>query len=127
MSRKPGLSFSLRADGLCVVLRADQIRHDTITGLVQEWQELGAQDDVEGALEALAEVCRPGADVHPAEVDALVEAVEGAACMGYAEMEIPFAEAVRLRDVLDQIIRRRALRSGSVSGGVPHQREGDVA
>ncbi|MEU1309430.1 hypothetical protein ABZ419_11120 [Streptomyces cinnamoneus] len=127
--KKAGLSFSLRADGLCVVLRADQIRHDTITGLVREWQEPGAQDDVEAALERLAGVCFPGADAHPAEVDALVEGVEGAACMDYAEMELSFADAVRLWGQLTRIIHghRSGLQSGSMSGAVPHQRNGEAA
>ncbi|GGP55528.1 hypothetical protein [Streptomyces abikoensis] len=121
-SKKPGLSVSLRADGLCVVLRADQIRHETITGLVAQWQEPGAQDDVEAALEDLADLCRPGADEHAAAVDSAVEAVEDAACMGYAETEISLADAVRLRDQLNKIIAARAVRSSSVSGALPRQR-----
>ncbi len=111
-SEKPGLSFSPTSDGLAVILRADQIRHDTITGLVAEWQEAGAQDDVEEALERLADVAHPGADVHPAVLDARVEAVEDAACMGVPRLAISWADAERLRDELDALLSSRAQRFG---------------
>ncbi|MGK5731400.1 hypothetical protein [Streptomyces sp. URMC 124] len=126
-SKKPGLSFSSTADGLQVVLRADQIRHDTITGLVAEWHEEGGRDDVEGALADLAEVCHPGRDPRPAEVDAALEAVEDAACLGWARMTISFDDAVQLRAELDALIRRRASRFARPGGSVPRQREGGEA
>ncbi|MEV8477843.1 hypothetical protein [Streptomyces sp. NPDC051173] len=121
-SKKPGLSFSPTSDGLGIVLRADLIRHDTITGLVAEWQEQGAQDDVEAALERLADVAHSGADVYPAEVDARVEEVEAAACMGDAQLVIGFDDAVRLHAELDALIKLRSSRFGGSAGRIPQQR-----
>ncbi|MEV5140315.1 hypothetical protein AB0K71_06100 [Streptomyces syringium] len=124
-SKTPGLSFSLAADGLHIVLRADQIRHDTITGLVAEWQETGTPDDVTSAIEDLAEACRHDREADPAEVDARVEDVEAAACMGAARLVISLADAVRLRAELDAVIEGRN-RFGAPA--VPHQRaEGGAA
>lgn len=126
-SKKPGLSFTSTADGLGIVLRADQIRYDTITGLVSEWRETGGQDDVEDALAELADVCDPGRDPHPAEVDAAVEAVEDAACMGAARLVLGLADAERLYAELGALLRRRGVRFGLPLGSVPHQREGGEA
>ncbi|MGW1071509.1 hypothetical protein [Streptomyces sp. NPDC002537] len=127
LNGKPGLSFSLTSDGLGIVLRADQIRHDTITGLVAEWQEPGAQDDVAQALEHLADVAHPGADVHPAVLDARVEAVEDAACMSLPRMAVSWDDAERLRDQLDALLARRSQQFGPPAG-LPRQRaEGGAA
>ncbi|MFF4403760.1 hypothetical protein [Streptomyces sp. NPDC001404] len=111
------------------MLRADRIRFDTITGLVAEWKEPGAQDDVEEALERLADVCEPDHDAQPAAVDAAVEAVEAAACMGGAQLEISWRDAVRLRDELDALIRLHGAQFGRPAGFVPQQRaeQGDAA
>ncbi|MEU1373042.1 hypothetical protein ABZ442_05175 [Streptomyces triculaminicus] len=117
---KAGLGFTLAADGLAVVLRADEIRMETLKGLVREWPD--AQNDVLDALDALAEVADPDADVHQAEVDARLEGVEAASCMDYrAQMELSFRDAIRLRDQLSRIITAHRLTFGRLADIVPSQ------
>ncbi|MFJ2675074.1 hypothetical protein [Streptomyces sp. NPDC087525] len=102
-STKPPLSVRLRSDWLRGILRVDLIRHHTLIGLVQHWAEDDAREDVITQLDALAEAV---ASPREGEVDALTEAVEDAAAMDTAEIEISLADAVRLRDELDVVIVR---------------------
>ncbi|MFD6415950.1 hypothetical protein [Streptomyces sp. NPDC060194] len=108
-SNKPQLSAELRADDLAGVLRVDQIRHDTLVSLVATWGEPDARDEVIDALDRLAEAVQSPRDEH--ELDALVEAVDGAAAMDYAQTEVRLLDALRLRSELDAVIRVLARRN----------------
>ncbi|QCX81116.1 hypothetical protein C9F11_37665 [Streptomyces sp. YIM 121038] len=102
-SSKPQLSFSLRSDWLAAYLRVDQIRHDTLVGLVAAWSDPDARDDVLAQLDALAETV---ASPREGELDALVEQVEGAAGMDDAQVEVRLDDALRLRAELDAVIAK---------------------
>lgn len=104
-SKKPGLSFSLTSDWLTALLRVDQIRHDTLVSLVTGWADDDARDDVIAALDDLAEAMQSPRE---GELDALVEAVEGAAAMDYPQVEFGLPDALRLRAELDAVIERLA-------------------
>ncbi|MFF4479506.1 hypothetical protein ACFY1A_21150 [Streptomyces sp. NPDC001520] len=104
-SKRPGLSASLTSDWLRGLLRVDQIRHDTLISLVTGWADDDARDDVIDALDALAEAMRSPRE---GELDALVEAVEGAASMDYPQTEFGLADALRLRSELDAVIEQLA-------------------
>ncbi|MFF1958019.1 hypothetical protein ACFVWX_13635 [Streptomyces sp. NPDC058220] len=100
-SSKPGLSVRLRSDWLKAIFRVDLIRHHTLLGLVGQWAEDGAREDVIDRLDTLADALQQPRE---GELDALVEAVEDSAGMDTAEIEISLADAVRLRDELDAAI-----------------------
>jgi hypothetical protein len=101
-STNPQLSVSLRSDWLAAFLRDDRNRSDTLVQLVAKWAEPKARDEVLDALDALAEVVQGVA--REGELDAAIEAVEGAASMDTAHTEIRLAEALRLRGELDAVI-----------------------
>ncbi|MFJ8163854.1 hypothetical protein ACIRBY_23405 [Streptomyces sp. NPDC096136] len=100
-SRGPGLSIRLDATWLHGILRADQIRRDTLVSLVATWTEDEAREDVVLQLDALAEAVTSPRE---GELDALIEAVEDAAAMDDAEVRIDLATALRLRAELDESI-----------------------
>lgn len=102
-STRPPLSVRLTSDWLRGILRADLIRHHTLLGLVGTWGETGAREDVIDRLDDLAEALQSPRE---GELDALTEAVEDAAAMDSAEIEISLADALRLRDELDAAIVR---------------------
>lgn len=103
-STNPPLSFESRSDWLAGYLRVDQIRTDTLTQLVAHWADPDARDDVIDALDELAAV------VHgvrrEGELDAAIEAVESAASMDTARVEIDGRTAVRLLGELRTVARR---------------------
>lgn len=100
-STRPPLSVRLRSDWLSAILRADLIRHHTLVSLVATWAEGDAREDTITQLDALAEAVHSPRE---GELDALTEAVEDAAAMDTAEVEIGLADALRLRDELDTVI-----------------------
>lgn len=100
-AQEPGLSVRVDATWLAGILRADQIRHDTLVSLVAHWGNEEAREDVIAQLDALAEaVCSP----REGELDHLVTAVEDAAAMDDAETRIDLHTALRLRAELDTVI-----------------------
>ncbi|MDX3516228.1 hypothetical protein PV755_46355 [Streptomyces caniscabiei] len=102
-STKPELSFDLGANHLHGVLRADQLRTDTLTQLVQHWGEEQSRDDIIAALDELAEiVCgvrREG------ELDAAVLQVEDVAGMDTAQLEVDSFDVRRLLAELTAVER----------------------
>ncbi|PVE04637.1 hypothetical protein [Streptomyces scopuliridis] len=102
-SSKPPLSVRLRSDWLRGILRVDPIRHHTLIGLVQHWGDADAREDVITQLDALAEAVQSPRE---GELDALTEAVEDAAALDTAEIDISLSDALRLRDELDEAIDR---------------------
>jgi hypothetical protein len=102
-STKPELSFDLGANHLHGVLRADQIRTDTLTQLVQHWGDEQSRDDIIAALDELAEiVCgvrREG------ELDAAVLQVEDVAGMETAQLEVNAFDVRRLLAELTAVER----------------------
>jgi hypothetical protein len=115
-SKKPQLSFETRVDELAGVLRVDQIRTDTLVQLVQHWAEPKDRDAVIDALDELAAV------VHSPRVegalDAAVEAVENAAAMDAAQVDVPVTDVRRLLGELTVVARR----VGRFARRVPGQR-----
>lgn len=115
-SKKPQLSFETRVDDLAGVLRVDQIRTDTLVRLVQHWAEPKDRDAVIDALDELAAV------VHSPRVegalDAAVEAVENAAAMDAAQVDVPVTDVRRLLGELQRV----ASRVGRFARRVPGQR-----
>ncbi|MCL7377425.1 hypothetical protein [Streptomyces sp. 35G-GA-8] len=103
LSTKPGLSVRLRSDWLKAIFRVDLIRHHTLIGLVQHWGETDACEDVISQLDALAEAVQSPRE---GELDALTEAVEDAAALDTAEIDISLSDALRLRDELDEVIAK---------------------
>lgn len=104
-STKPQLSFSVGTNQLHGILRADQVRTDTLVSLVAHWADDDARDDVINQLDALAEAIQSPRE---GELDALIEAVEDAAAMDTAHTEISMHELLRLRDELDAVIAATA-------------------
>ncbi|RYJ29396.1 hypothetical protein CU044_2137 [Streptomyces sp. L-9-10] len=102
-STKPPLSVRLRSDWLRGILRVDLIRHHTLIGLVQHWGDNDAREDVITQLDALAEAVQSPRE---GELDALTEAVEDAAALDTAEIDISLSDALRLRNELDAVIGR---------------------
>jgi len=103
-SSKPGMSFSVGANGLHGLGRFDDIRTDTLVQLVQHWQgDPQSRDDVIAALDELAEiVCgvrREG------ELDAAVEQVEDVAGMDTAQLEVNSFDVRRLLAELTAVER----------------------
>ncbi|NUQ95332.1 MAG: hypothetical protein HOY79_01780 [Streptomyces sp.] len=103
-SKKPSLSFDLGANHLHSVLRADQIRNDTLTQLVQHWAEPKDRDAIIDALyELAAVVCGPRAE---GELDAAIEQVEDVAGMDTAQVEVSITDTRRLLEELTEVARR---------------------
>ncbi|MFF5842174.1 hypothetical protein ACFY74_11975 [Streptomyces massasporeus] len=93
-STNPQLSFELRSDWLAGHLRADQIRNDTLVQLVAKWADPDARDEALDALDNLAAIVQSTA--REGELDAAIEAVESAASMETARIEIDGWTARRL-------------------------------
>ncbi|PZT70148.1 hypothetical protein DN402_31460 [Streptomyces sp. SW4] len=101
MSTNPQLSFELRSDWLAGYLRADQIRTDTLVQLVAQWADPDARDGVLDALDALAAVVQ--STPREGELDAAVEAVEDAASMDTARLELDAFTVRRLAGELSGV------------------------
>lgn len=100
-SSKPPLSFTTGANGLHGLLRADDIRLDTLIGLVATWDDPEAREDVINQLDALAEAVTSPRD---GELDQLVQHVEDAAGMDTSHIEVQTPDLIRLRDELNAVI-----------------------
>ncbi|MEV6180137.1 hypothetical protein [Streptomyces sp. NPDC052015] len=116
-STNPPLSFELRSDWLAGFLRADQIRTDTLVQLVAKWSDPDARDEILDALDALAAVVHGVA--REGELDAAVEAVEDAASMDTARVEVDAFTARRLSGELDTVTQK--LCRFNPDGNVPTQ------
>lgn len=97
----PGLSIRPDTMQLAGILRADQIRHDTLIQLVQHWGSDEARSDTIAQLDALADAVQSPRD---GELDALIENVETAAAMDDAEISIDLHTALRLSTELNTAI-----------------------
>jgi phage terminase small subunit len=93
-STKPDLSFEIGANHLHGVLRADQIRTDTLTQLVQHWADPQSRDDIIDALDELAAIVTGVA--REGELDAAIEQVEDVAGMDTAQVEVGSHDVRRL-------------------------------
>lgn len=102
-SHEPGLSVRLDATWAAGILRADQIRRDTLVELVAHWGSDEARADIIAQLDALAEAVTSPRE---GELDALVQHVEDAAAMDDAETELDLHTALRLRAELDSAIEK---------------------
>lgn len=102
-SSKPGLSFELGANHLHGVLRADQIRTDTLKQLVQHWADPTSRDEILDALDELAAVVTGVA--REGELDAAVEQVEDVAGMDTAHVEVQIPDVRRLLAELTAVER----------------------
>lgn len=122
-SRTPGFSFGLTGDHLKGRLRVDAIQDAAVLDMAGQWLEAdndGTTGDtaVINTVDLLAEALTGDPTVE--ERDALVDAVESAAGMQGAEVEFGLADALRLRQELDVVIRRLARSGGPVA--LPRQR-----
>ncbi|MFG3085068.1 hypothetical protein [Streptomyces parvulus] len=102
-SSKPQLSYEIGADHLHGILRADLIRVETLTQLVQHWREPADRDAIIAALDELADVVHSPA--REGELDAAVEQVEDVACMDTAQIKLPIPEVRRLHAELSELLR----------------------
>ena len=93
-SSKPGLSFEVGANHLHGVLRADQIRNETLVQLVQHWADPTSRDAILDALDELAAVVSGVA--REGELDAAIEQVEDVASMDSAQVEVGAHDMRRL-------------------------------
>lgn len=102
-STNPPLSVTLGANRLHGVLRADQIRTDTLVQLVHHWGDPQSRDDIIDALDELygvvSSVAREGA------LDAAVEQVEDVAGMDTAHIGVDAFHARRLLEELTVVER----------------------
>lgn len=97
----PQLSFSRSVFG-DVVLRADAVRRDTLTQLVQGWADPDVRDRVIAALDELAEVVQsPRSE---GELDDAVDSVELDAGMEPAEVRMRPQAARPLLDDLSAVL-----------------------
>ncbi|MFG2617754.1 hypothetical protein ACGFXC_08995 [Streptomyces sp. NPDC048507] len=101
-SREPGLSIRLDTGWFAGLLRADQIRRDTLTSLAVAWGTEEGRDDLVLQLDALAEAMSSARG--DGELDHLLDAVEGAAGMDDAEVTVDLGRLLRLRAELDAAI-----------------------
>lgn len=85
-SQNPPLSFEVGANHLHGVLRADDIRRDTLVQLVQHWAEPKDRDVVLDALDELAAIVHSPA--REGQLDAAIEQVEDVASMDTAHIEV---------------------------------------
>lgn len=102
-SSKPPLSFEPGANALHGVLRADQIRTDTLVQLVTGWADPDRRDEVLDALDELAAVVNSVR--REGELDAAVEQVEAVACMDSAQVEVSIPDVRRLLAELGAVER----------------------
>ncbi|MBQ0974511.1 hypothetical protein KBZ00_25785 [Streptomyces sp. RK31] len=116
-SKKPPLSFETRVDELAGVLRVDQIRTDTLVQLVQHWKtDPEARQQAIATLDDLADVvASPRLE---GALDAAVEAVEEAAAMDAAQLDVDVSDVRRLLGELQRV----AARVGRFARRVPGQR-----
>lgn len=112
-SSKPPLSFELGSNRLHGVLRADQIRTDTLMQLVQHWADPTSRDDILDALDELAAIVTGVA--REGELDAAIEQIEDVAGMDTAQVEVQMPDVRRLLAELTGVERvtSRFLRSAS--------------
>lgn len=112
-STKPDLSWEIGANHLHGVLRADQVRADTLMQLVAGWADDDVRDDVIAALDELAAVVRGVA--REGELDAAIEQVEDVASMDSAQIEVGSHDVRRLLAENAEVERvtSRFLRSAS--------------
>ena len=103
-SNKPDLSFEIGANHLHGVLRADQVRTDTLMQLVQHWaSDEQSRDDIIDALDELAAiVARPRSE---GELDAAVEQIEDVAGMDTAQIEVGSRDVRRLLAEATEVAR----------------------
>lgn len=102
-SSKPPLSFSLGTNHLHGVLRADQIRTDTLVSLVAKWGDTDTRDEVIAALDELASVVQ--GIRREGELDAALDQIEDVAAMDTAHTEISIRDARRLLAELTEVDR----------------------
>lgn len=102
-AQEPGLSVRVDATWLAGILRADQIRRDTLVSLAVAWGSDEGREDITLQLDALAEAMQAPRE---GELDHLINAVEGAAGMHDAETRIDLHTALRLRTELDAVIAK---------------------
>lgn len=93
-SNKPDLSWEIGANHLHGVLRADQIRTDTLVQLVHHWREPKDRDAIIAALDELADVAHSVR--REGELDAALENVEDVAAMDTAHIEVDSRDVRRL-------------------------------
>lgn len=123
-STKPELSFDLGKNELHGVLRADQVRTDTLVQLVQHWAEPKDRDAIIDALDELAEVVcgvrREG------ELDAAVLQVEDVAGMDTAQVEVDAFDVRRLLaelSVVERVTSRFLTGVRRIGGMLPGQQD----
>jgi hypothetical protein len=102
-SNKPQLSYEISADHLHGISRADQIRTDTLTQLVQHWREPADRDAIIAALDELADIVHSPA--REGELDAAVDQVEDVAAMDTAQIEVSVTDVRRLLAELSEVER----------------------
>jgi len=102
-SNKPDLSWEIGANHLHGVLRADQLRTDTLAQLVQHWADPQSRDDIIDALDELAAVVTGVA--REGELDAAVEQIEDVAGMDTAQVEVGSHDVRRLLAELTEVAR----------------------
>lgn len=102
-SNKPDLSWEVGANHLHGVLRADQIRTDSLVQLVQHWRDPDDRAAIIAALDELADV------VHSVrregELDAAIGNIEDVAGMDTAQVEVPIRDVRRLLAELTEVER----------------------
>jgi len=140
-SNKPDLSWEIGANHLHGVLRADQIRTDTLMQLVQHWAEPKDRDAIIEALDELAAIVTGVA--RAGELDAAVEQIEDVAGMETAQIEVGSHDARRLLAEATEVARvvgrfaksaseikhptMRATRRHFAANPLPGQREAGAA
>jgi predicted metal-dependent peptidase len=102
-SNKPDLSWEIGANHLHGVLRADQIRTDTLTQLVQHWAEPKDRDAIIDALDELAAIVTGVA--REGELDAAIGNVEDVAGMDTAQVEVGSRDVRRLLAEATEVAR----------------------
>lgn len=102
-SNKPDLSWEIGANHLHGVLRADQLRTDTLAQLVQHWADPQSRDDIIDALDELAAIVTGVA--REGELDAAIEQVEDVAGMDTAQVEVGSRDVRRLLAELTEVSR----------------------
>jgi hypothetical protein len=102
-STNPPLSVTLGANELHGVLRADQVRTDTLVQLVQHWGDPKSRDEILDALDELAAVV--GSARREGELDAAIGQVEDVAGMDTAHIEVNSFDVRRLLGELGTVER----------------------
>jgi predicted metal-dependent peptidase len=102
-SNKPDLSWEIGANHLHGVLRADQIRTDTLMQLVQHWAEPKDRDAIIEALDELAAIVTGVA--REGELDAAIGNVEDVAGMDTAQVEVGSRDVRRLLAEATEVAR----------------------